>query len=164
MSDVFDLAGAFVLPQNSVTFAGERGQANFDARHRLAYNFIYEFQPPGTSRGFARHLLEGLQVAGTGRYRTGQPFTVNSIFDVNLDGNLTDRLGNTNGLVRTGSRRQPLRLASDPLTLLAPIGSDGAVGRNSFRAGGVLELDLSAPLKRFHLFGGQSVSVLCRRF
>ncbi|MGH9943674.1 MAG: carboxypeptidase regulatory-like domain-containing protein, partial [Pyrinomonadaceae bacterium] len=40
VSDVFDLAGAPALPQNSLTFAGERGPANFDVRHRLSYNFL----------------------------------------------------------------------------------------------------------------------------
>jgi len=35
-------------------------------------------------------------------FQTGQPFTVNSIFDVNLDGNLTDRLDTTTGLLVTG--------------------------------------------------------------
>jgi hypothetical protein len=57
-------------------------------------------------------------VAGTGRFQTGQPFTVNSIFDVNLDGNLTDRLDSTNGIVVTGDRSQPLRLTTNDLAAL----------------------------------------------
>ena len=63
---------------------------------------------------------------------------------MNLDGNLSDRLDNMNGLVETGDRRQPLRLTTnDPTTLLAAIGQNGRIGRNTFRAGNVLELDLS---------------------
>jgi hypothetical protein len=85
---------------------------------------------------------------------SGQPFTVNSIFDVNLDGNLTDRLNTTNGLVNTGNRQQPLLLTVPPVTLLAPVGSDGAVTRNTFRAGGVVELDI-AGVKRVAISGGQ---------
>jgi hypothetical protein len=144
VSDVFDLAGAPALPQNSFTFAGERGPANFDVRHRLAYSFVTTL-PAFRNRARAFRVFFGsFRVAGTGAVRTGQPFTVNSIFDVNLDGNLTDRLDNTNGLAITGDRRQPLRLvAPDPTTLLAPIGQDGRVGRNTFRAGNVIELDLS---------------------
>jgi len=92
----------------------------------------------------ARALFSNLQLASLGSFHTGQPFTVNSIFDINLDGNLTDRLNTTNGLIVTGDRRQPLRLAtSNPTSLLAPIGQDGQTGRNTFRAGSVLELDLS---------------------
>ena len=52
VSDVFDLAGASALPQNSLTFAGERGPANFDARHRITYNFIYTF--PRITKAFDR--------------------------------------------------------------------------------------------------------------
>jgi hypothetical protein len=143
VSDVFDLAGAFALPQDSLTLAGERGPANFDARHRFAYDFIYDL-PAFSDRGSAfRFFFANLQFAGTGQFQSGQPFTVNSIFDVNLDGNLTDRLNSANGIVVTGNRRQPLQLTVDPTTLLAPIGTDGSVGRNTFRAGSLLNLDLS---------------------
>ncbi len=144
VSDVFDLAGASALPQNSFTFDGERARANFDAPHRFAYNLIYDF-PDFRNRGrAARVLLGGLQVAGIGRFQSGQPFTVNSIFDVNLDGNLTDRLNSTDGLIVTGDRQRPLILANpNPVSLLASIGQDGQVPRNSFRAGNILELDLA---------------------
>jgi hypothetical protein len=142
VSDVFDLAGASVLPQNSLTFEGERAPSNFDARQRLSYNFIYDL--PSPTEGAARVILGGLQIAGTGRIQSGQPFTVNSIFDVNLDGNLTDRLNTTAGIVETGDRSQPLRLTTaNTASLLAPVGQDGQVPRNSFRAGNVVELDLA---------------------
>lgn len=158
VSDVFDLAGAPSLPQNSLTFAGERGPANFDVRHRFAYNFIYGL-PEFRDRSYAfRLLLEGLQIAGTGQFQSGQPFTVNSIFDANLDGNLTDRLNTTSGIVVTRDRRQPLRLTTnDPTTLLAPIGQDGAVGRNTFRAGSILELDM-AVIKNFAITEQQKLT------
>ena len=157
VSDVFDLAGASALPQDSFDLAAERGPANFDVRHRFTYNFIYDF-PEMRAQGRALHwLFSDLQVAGTGSYSTGQPFTVNSIFDVNQDGNLTDRLNRTNGLVETGNGRQPLVLTVDPLTLLAPVGKDGAVGRNTFRAGGILELDLSV-IKRFAITDRQRLT------
>lgn len=142
-SDVFDLAGAYALPQNTFTFEGERGPANFDVRHRFTYNAIYSF---GRSEGrsFGNLLTDGLQIAGTGRFQTGQPFTVNSIVDVNLDGNLTDRLNTTDGIAITGDRSQPIRLtAANPFSLLAPFGRDGAIGRNTYRAGSALELDAS---------------------
>ena len=154
-SDVFDLAGAPALPQNSLTLNGERGPANFDSRHRLSYDFVYDVPETGANRA-VRALLRGLQLAGTGSVYTGQPFTVNSIFDVNLDGNLTDRLNTTNGIMNTGNREQPLRLTVDPITLLAPIGQDGAINRNTFRAGTILDLDL-AMSKRIGLGAGRSL-------
>ncbi|HEX8457888.1 MAG TPA: hypothetical protein VF656_11370, partial [Pyrinomonadaceae bacterium] len=158
VSDVFDLAGASALPQNSLTFEGERAPSNFDARHRFSYNFIYDFPSLGGRVG--RAVLGDLQIASTGRLQSGQPFTVNSIYDVNLDGNLTDRLNTTNGIIVTGDRRQPLRLATgDPAALLAPIGQDGRVGRNSFRAGNVLEFD-AAVVKKLRF--GRSQNVILR--
>ena len=87
----------------------------------------------------------------TGKFHSGQPFTVNSTIDTNLDGNLTDRLDTTQGLEVTGVGRQPLRLTTDnPFSLLAAFGKDGSVKRNSFRAGNVLELDLSV-IKQFSI-------------
>ena len=159
VSDVFDLAGAYALAQNSLTFAGERGPANFDARHRISYNFIYDLPALSSKSGAARTLLGGFQLAGTGRFQTDQPFTVNSIFDVNLDGNLTDRLDNTNGIEQTGERSQPLRLTTNDLrALLAPVGQDGRISRNTFRAGNFLELDL-ALIKKFQFTSSQSISL-----
>jgi hypothetical protein len=143
-SDMFDLAGAPALPQNSLTRAGEYGPSNFDARHRFAYNLIYDF-PRSNNR-----LLDGFQIATSGWLQSGQPFTVNSLFDVNLDGNVTDRLNSTQGIVVTGDRRQPIAItAGTPLrSLLAPLGQDGSVGRNTFRAGNIVNLDV-AVIKNF---------------
>ncbi|HZI87656.1 MAG TPA: TonB-dependent receptor [Pyrinomonadaceae bacterium] len=157
VSDVFDLAGASALPQNSRTFAGERGSANFDVSHRIAYNFVYEFPRLEDKSRFIRGLFSGLQLAGTGQFQTGQPFTVNSIFDVNLDGNLTDRLDNTSGLLVTGDRSQPLQLITNNTAgMLATVGEDGSVERNSFRAGNVLDLNLSL-IKNISITGRQTL-------
>lgn len=162
VSDVFDLAGAPALPQNSNPnspgyLGGERALANFDARHRFSYNFIYEL-PSYQDNGLMHFLFGGLQIASTGKFHTGQPFTVNSIFDVNLDGNLTDRLNNTNGIQVTGDRSQPLLLTTgNTFSMLAPFGTDGAIERNTFRAGNVLELDLSF-VKRFDITESQNLT------
>ena len=144
VSDVFELAGAPALPQNSLTFAGERGPANFDVRHRFTYNFIYDFPGERARNAVLRFLFSGLQLASIGQIQSGQPFTVNTYFDVNLDGNLTDRLNSLNGITVTGDRRQPLLLTTDNIaSLIAPVGQDGQIGRNSFRAGNLIELDMA---------------------
>ena len=159
VSDVFDLAGASALPQNSFNLTAERGPANFDARHRFAYNFNYTFSNFADHGRALRALAGGLQIAGTGQFQSGQPFTVNSIFDVNLDGNLTDRLNNTNGLEVTGNRRQPLRLTTtNTAGMLARVGQDGSLGRNSFRAGNLLDLNL-AIIKKFAVTSSQDVTL-----
>lgn len=164
VSDVFDLAGAFALPQNSnpEEQEGEYAPANFDVRHRFTYSFIYDLPDFRNQNTVIRYLLGGWQIAGTGRFNTGQPFTVNSIYDVNLDGNLTDRLNNTQFITETGDRRQPLRLTgtsqTDLQAMLAQIGRDGSIPRNSFRAGNVLELDMSFA-RRFSTREAQNLEV-----
>jgi hypothetical protein len=158
VSDVFDLAGSFALPQNSLTFAGEWGPANFDARHRLAYSLNYQV-PTNYKSKFARAIFKGIEIASTGRFQTGQPFTVNTNIDVNQDGNLTDRLDTTDGIAVTGNRRQPLALTTtNSLSLLAPFGQDGRIGRNTFRAGSILELDLSV-MKNIKLTARQALTL-----
>jgi len=73
VSDVFDLAGCFGLPQNSATFAGERGPANLDARYRLSYSFIYDVPSlkslPDSVHLFGRRNADRQYC----RFQTGQP-------------------------------------------------------------------------------------------
>lgn len=162
VSDVFDLAGAAALPQNSNQsspnyLSGERAPANFDARHRFSYDLIYDFPEFREHSKAFRLVFGGLQIASIGKFQTGQPFTVNSIFDVNLDGNLTDRLNSTSGIIVTGDRSQPLLLTGNPATLRAAVGQDGSVARNSFRAGNVMQLDMSV-IKRFTISEGKSLT------
>ena len=144
VSEAFDLAGSSSLPQNSTKLDNERAAANFDIRHRGTFAAIYspaELKDKLSSMGW---LLNGLQVAAIGRVQSGQPFTVNSVYDVNLDGNLTDRLNSTNGLQASKDGSQPITVQTANLTtLLATTGGDGQIGRNTFRAGGLLDFDLA---------------------
>jgi hypothetical protein len=141
VSDVFDLAGTRAIAQNSLNRAAERGDATFDVRHRFASSLIWDVP-------FARTnvILGGWQLATIVTLQTGQPFTLYSGFDVNLDGNLTDRLGSTAGItpINEGAERYrvPLDFAGQR-GLLAPVGTDGAVARNTFRAPGIANLDIS---------------------
>jgi hypothetical protein len=148
VSDVFDGTGFFALPQSEQDLRSERGSANFDARHRLALGCVWEL-----SRAGARGPLGGWSVAGIFIARTGQPFTVNTSFDVNNDGSATDRLNKSSGIVRID--RGPMRFSpSGSLEdYLAAPGTNGAVGRNTFRAPGIASLDVSL-VKKFRLREG----------
>jgi hypothetical protein len=143
VSDVFDLAGAPALPQNSLR-PSEYGLANFDTRHRLAYDYVLGLPSLRNANGFTRGVFGGYEIVGTGQFQTGQPFTVNSINDVNLDGNYTDRLNTTNGILVNNNGPNRLSIATNRnfSDFWAPIGSDGAVGRNSFRGPHYLLLNL----------------------
>jgi hypothetical protein len=164
VSDIFDLAGASALPQNSLK-PDERGPANFDARHRVAYQVTYALPTLSGSPAARRLFFGGWEILSTGQFQTGQPFTVNSIFDFNLDGNLTDRLNPTNRIQVTGDRRQPLRLVepANPINAYPNFGRDGRVGRNAFRAGNYLLLNL-AVVKNFNLTEQQRVTLRAEFF
>ena len=181
VSDVFDLAGSPALPQQSTTFSGtqtlsitggnfpgEYARSNYDTPHRVSYDMVWDIIP-GQS---------GLQLASTGMFQSGQPFTVNSIIDINKDGNLTDRLNTTGGLTLNGSDRYPIQLATgtsgESLTcfvantprtipvsgantrsLLPCQGFNAALPRNSFRAGAFRLVNLTA-IKKFQ-FGETTI-------
>jgi hypothetical protein len=163
VSDVFDLQGAFALPQNVNNPGAERASAGFDVRHRSVTHFSYDAPFFKSSK-----LLGGWQFAGVATLQTGQPFTVNIAFDVNRDGNLTDRLGTDsvvkqldNGVQRLSVPNLPLRTQIQALS--AMLGTDGAVGRNTFRAAGIASFDL-AVVKKFQFTEKQNLIVRAEFF
>ncbi len=124
-SDLFDLGGAPALPQDSYNRSAERGDANFDVRHRFAYSFIWNL--PGYGRKNA--LLGGWQIASTGAFQTGQPYSVLFCCDINRDGNATDRISFLNSS------------GADP----------GSAPRNTFRAQGTALINLA--INKSFIFG-----------
>ncbi len=140
-TDFFDTAGNFALPQNSF-LPSERASAGFDIRTRSATYVMLDIPFK------EKRWLGNWQVSGIATLQSGQPFTVNSARDVNGDGNLTDRLHQLAGLLSNPNqpdRRIQLQLApgANAAQLLAPDGRDGAFGRNTFRAPGVVNFDMA---------------------
>jgi hypothetical protein len=156
-SDVFDLAGSPALPQNSLTRTGEYAPSNFDTRHRFTYDFIYDIPADGHGDIY-NAIFRNMQFASTGYMQSGQPFTINSMFDVNLDGNLTDRPTGV-GINRTGIREHPYDVVPGTPTslLLAAPGQDSSIGRNAYRAGDIINFDLSL-IKDFFVREDQRIS------
>ncbi|HMV49591.1 MAG TPA: carboxypeptidase-like regulatory domain-containing protein, partial [Blastocatellia bacterium] len=151
VSDLFALAGSRGLPQSSFKRRLERGDANFDVRHRFAQSFIWDLPFFKQVDLKTQNLLGGWQLAGIVTLQTGQPFTVDSGIDVNLDGNLTDRLNSLSGVrkVNSGSTRFEFPTALDAQRALLAVAeangaeANGVVGRNTFRAPGIAAFDLA---------------------
>lgn len=164
VSDLFDLTGTFALAQNDRKLQLDRGNANFDIRHRVVTHFVYDLPLARTHR-----ILGGWQVAGIVTLQTGQPYTVNTQLDVNLDGNLTDRLNTLQGLIVSDEGRTRISLAPGTTidSLRAPFDVDllldGSLGRNTFRAAGVATVDL-ALTKRFAISERQNLQFRAEAF
>ncbi len=136
-SDIFSLSGAPALPENSFNRRLERGNANFDIRHRFVASLVYDLP-------FAKNnaVLGGWQVASIATFQTGQPYTILAGLDSNFDGNLTDRLGTTAGIQKVNDGRVRFTVPGSQFSLVSP-GQDGFVSRNSFRAPGVASVNLA---------------------
>jgi len=68
------------FPRNSFALWQERGNSDFDIRHRLVVNYIYEL-PFGRGKqfvntGFGGRILEGWQISGITTYQTGHPYDI----------------------------------------------------------------------------------------
>jgi hypothetical protein len=165
VSDVFPIAGAPTLPQNSFDLRAERASASFDVRHRFAGSVVWDLPFFRNSKNGARPVLGGWQIASIIQGHTGQPFTLNVPFDANFDGNLSDRPSTTAGLIffdNHGPRRVALalgRAATDFFTIT----KEGSVGRNTARGDGFINMDL-AMSKRFQLSERHALDVRAEVF
>jgi hypothetical protein len=152
-SDLFELASGPVLAQNSFDRWSERASASFDSRHNLVYSLVWNLPAANKSS-----LLNGWQLASIGVFRAGQPFTFLACCDVNLDGNLSDRLANDQQVDRVNRGPEVYRLPTNQYSLLSQTRvidargrvslSGGSLGRNTFRSPGVAAIDLAVG-KRF---------------
>jgi carboxypeptidase family protein len=161
VSDVFPIAGASILPQDSFNLPLERGDASFDVRHRLAASLIWDlpFYRDSKSGAMAR-WAGGWQLASIFQASTGQPFTLNLPVDANLDGNLTDRPSTTDGLVffsGHGRQKVAMALGRDVRAFFTP-GRNGFVGRNTARGDSFVNLDLALN-KNFRFTESQKLEI-----
>ena len=148
VSDPFDSRGFFALPQDTTRPDLERASASFDARHRLSGFFRWEL-PQGRSGPIFREW----RLSAIAELQTGQPFSVTTAWDLNRDGNLTDRPPSSEGIEIGTQRAQSLRLDADFETIhMDDLDRGGKLGRNTFRADGIANLDLALsrrfPLRR----------------
>jgi hypothetical protein len=65
--------GTTIFPQNNYDLKAERGDSDFDIRHRLSWSVTYEL--PALHSG-PRKLVSGWQLNGILSLQTGQPFSV----------------------------------------------------------------------------------------
>jgi len=145
VSDLFPIAGAPVLPQDSRNLRAERASANYDIRHRLTASLIWDLEFVRESKNLTGRIFGDWQLASIFQAHTGQPFTLGVPFDANYDGNPTDRPATTAGLAffdQHGPRRVAIEPGLNTMSFMV-FEKNGNIGRNTVRGGGFINLDLS---------------------
>ncbi len=69
---------------NPFNFALNRGDSNFDARHRFVVNYTYELPIPRWNNAFGKYVVSGWRVAGITTLQTGFPIIVGDSSDFSL--------------------------------------------------------------------------------
>ena len=135
-NDPLDAAqGARSFPRNSFNLLAERGSSDYDLRHRLAVNYVWDL-PVGRNRSFLRDgvlgkVFEGFSLSGVSSFQSGHPFEVFGDRDsehTSLSSRL-DLVGNP--AIPAGSPNTQTGPPADAFGL-AQFGFAGNVGRNRF--------------------------------
>jgi hypothetical protein len=134
------------IARNSFNLHEERGTSDYDLRHRLVLNYVFEL-PFGAgharfNHGFAARALGGWEVAGLSTFQSGHPFDIYSSRDSEYTGltNRPDLIGSPSN--PSGSARNQV---GPPIAAFArqPFGRPGNLGRNTFTGPQYYDTNLS---------------------
>jgi outer membrane receptor protein involved in Fe transport len=137
-SDGEDFVPNAAQPDNSLNPGAEKGNSNFDARHRLTWMFGYTLP----NSAVAKSLTNGWSINGLLRLSSGQPYNLNSFSNYNNSNEFLERpdvVGNP--FAGTGGPSKLLNLSAfaapcdwDPTAGACIPGSQhfGNLGRNAF--------------------------------
>ncbi|MGI8743920.1 MAG: TonB-dependent receptor domain-containing protein [Bryobacteraceae bacterium] len=164
-----EASNAAVGVQNPDNIFGEKGLSNFDIRHNLVLNALYELPFGRSLTGFGRQLVQGWGVGSIVTLASGVPFTVENSGNRSqskLSGasfadrpDLAPGASNnpTSGVSRgcagvaAGTPVGTPTLYFDPCAFVPqPLGRFGNLGRNTLIGPGVTELDVSV-VKHFRV-------------
>jgi hypothetical protein len=139
-------AGNRGFPRNSFNLKAERGNSNFDIRHRAVINFIYDPQiGRGTahlSDGLVGRALEGWELAGIVTMQTGLPYDVFSNQD-NQHTGLSDRATITPGPNPLATNAPNFTGPKNYIFSLGTVGVPSNLGRNFFYGPGMQNWDFT---------------------
>lgn len=123
----------------------EKARSNLDRRHNFVFSGIWEINYFENLRPVPRYILQGWTVSSIVSFRGGQPFTVTSGRDNNLDGLSTDRpnlIGNP-VLDPHRSRNEVTNGWFNAAAFTANLtGQDGNAGRNILDGPGLRNVDV----------------------
>lgn len=123
------------IARNSFNLHEERGTSDYDLRHRLILNYLYELPfGPGHKflrQGIASRVVGGWELAGLSSFQSGHPFDIYSSRDSEYTGltNRPDLTGNPS--IPSGAARNQVGPPISAFTV-QPFGRPGNLGRNTF--------------------------------
>jgi len=142
-------AGSRSYPRSSFDLQAERGNSDFDLRHRVVINYIYNL-PIGAghrlfSTGFLGKAFENWEIAGISTFQTGHPYTVFGSVDTQFT-TLSSRLDLVGPVVRASGACNavdgcPTGASIDSFGI-ADFGRGGNSGRNQFYGPGYSNWDM----------------------
>ena len=134
------------IARNSFNLHEERGTSDYDLRHRLILNYIFQLPfGPGYAHfnhGFAARVFGGWELSGLSTFQSGTPFDIYSSRDSEYTGlsNRPDIVGDPS--IPAGSPRNQV---GPPITAfdIQPFGRPGNLGRNTFTGPQYFNTDLN---------------------
>ncbi|HMZ78375.1 MAG TPA: TonB-dependent receptor [Acidobacteriota bacterium] len=90
-SDGQDFVPNATQPDNSFRPDLERGNSNYDSRHRFVVSFVYQLPKFDVTNRFMNKMVNGWQMSGLITVRSGNPFHVNFFDDFNGTGEFFPR-------------------------------------------------------------------------
>jgi hypothetical protein len=134
------------IARNSFNLKEERGTSDYDLRHRLILNYVFQVPfGPGHSHfnhGLAARVLGGWELSGLSTFQSGRPFDIYSARDSEYTGlsNRPDLIGDPS-IPADAPRNQ----VGPPITAFAlqPFGRPGNLGRNTFTGPQYFNTDLN---------------------
>jgi hypothetical protein len=132
--------------QNSRDLNSEKGLSDFDARHRVVVNAIYEL--PWNARNKWKPVVAGWSLSAVGNYQSGNPFSpiISSLRSGSQD--LNDRPNLVPGQSLSVPRQDPAAWFSTAAFALNPLNTFGNTGRNILTGPNLKSVDFSI-LKNF---------------
>lgn len=133
------------FPRDSFNLRGERGNSEFDVRHRLVANYSWQI-PLGhgkkhLDKGTAGRIVSGWTVSGISTFSSGLPFEIFTNVDTQHTGQFARPDFNASGSTPSSSDPRTQTGPSFAIFSLPAFGSGGNLSRNHFRGPGINNSD-----------------------
>lgn len=147
-SHAIDVASTweYAQPQNAYDMKADRGHSDYDRRHMLTMNYVYDLPFYRGGKGSLKQIVGGWQLSGITVFQTGTPFSVG--FPGDPAGIGSGVRANLAGDPNNGSRTAESFFNAAAFAAVDPVGVNGSTGfgnaaRNIVRGAGRNQWDIS---------------------